>query len=76
MNLAFILTLTPKTQHPSPPIFAKFSKKVTDLLVYFWPKKAQKWEKRGGFSIENLQILKEFPIFLGGDFSQLRMIKN
>ena len=31
------------------------------LLVYFWP---QKWQKMAGFSIENLQILKGFSIFL------------
>ena len=36
--------------------------KLMDLLVYFWP---QKWQKMAGFSIENLQILEFFSIFLG-----------
>ena len=37
--------------------------KSVDLLMYFW---AQKWQKMAVFSIENLQILDFFSIFLGG----------
>ena len=39
--------------------------KSMDLLVYFWP---QKWQKMAGFSIENLQIVKAFSIFVGGGY--------
>ena len=48
--------------------------KSMDLLVYFWP---QKWQKMAGFSIENLQIVEAFSIFVGGisDFWILQIQK-
>ena len=46
--------------------------KSMDLLVYLWPQKCQKMAR---FSIENLQIIKAFSIFLGGDIWFLNFTK-
>ena len=65
-----ILSLTPKTPHPSPTNFGKIFEESEGFTIVFL---TLKWPKTARFSIKNLQILKTLSFFFffffgGGGF--------
>ena len=66
VKTSFILSLTPKTPHPLLPNFGNFFKNREGFTSVFLTPNIPKMTKTVVFSVENLQILKAFPIFLGG----------